>query len=682
MKENPEGGYMIKKMRKAVALFAVAALVFAGCQQPSSVATSAASISVTGVTVTPETTGVVIGKTVQLTAVVAPSDATNAAVSWSSSDTNIATVTEAGLVSGVAIGSATITATTSDGSFTDVCAVTVTADTVSVTGVVVSPKTVSLSAGGTSTLSASVAPSDATVSTVTWTTSNSNVASVSAAGVVTAVGAGSATITATTTDGNLTDTSVVSVADQTLFTATSETDTLSAQSSGGSTFYQAILSKLGSTNKTVAGDVYYVTLAGSSSVALDALTVQIVENGAKTGSGYGWVTLSAKTTLGTIIPAGKPFSYTVAIPATSSASIAGADYNKIVIETGSGTTAAPTLTLTNFTVVKKGGVAPVSSNKTVTFNLNYTDSINPASTVITGSTVSLVTPSYSGYSLDGWYEDAACTTAFSAATTITADKTLYAKWTAVPTYTVSFESNGGSAVTSQTISQGDVATAPSDPTYSGYGFKGWYSDSSLTTKYDFSTAVTANKTLYAKWLAKFVVDFESGTPTFTYFAAYGSTTVTSTVVTNPSPVSPDTSANVWSAWVNASYNTVPAIQITFPAGTTLASYSKVSVHLLIPASVTATFTSVNNTQKTWGVSAVATTATLTSTNGTTAFGSAGSVQVGAPTYINSASDTAWNTLTVTIDPTYAATLTGSTIYLGIGTNSKATGFYIDDITFE
>jgi hypothetical protein len=91
---------------------------------------------------------------------------------------------------------------------------------------------------------------------------------------------------------------------------------------------------------------------------------------------------------------------------------------------------------------------------------------------------------------------------------------------------------------------------------------------------------------------------------------------------------------------------------------------------------------VNNTQKTWGVSAVATTATLTSTNGTTAFGSAGSVQVGAPTYINSASDTAWNTLTVTIDPTYAATLTGSTIYLGIGTNSKATGFYIDDITFE
>jgi len=66
-------------------------------------------------------------------------------------------------------------------------------------------------------------------------------------------------------------------------------------------------------------------------------------------------------------------------------------------------------------------------------------------------------------------------------------------------YTVSFESNGGSSVSAQTVNSGKTAARPADPTRSGYTFANWYSNSGLTTVYDFSTPVTGDITLYAKW---------------------------------------------------------------------------------------------------------------------------------------------------------------------------------------
>ena len=67
-------------------------------------------------------------------------------------------------------------------------------------------------------------------------------------------------------------------------------------------------------------------------------------------------------------------------------------------------------------------------------------------------------------------------------------------------YVVTFNSNGGSAVASQAISPGGVAERPSpNPTRTLFSFSGWYSDATLTTLYDFSSPVTANITLYAKW---------------------------------------------------------------------------------------------------------------------------------------------------------------------------------------
>ena len=82
-------------------------------------------VAVTGVELDKATATVNVDKTVQLTATVAPSNATNQNVTWSSSDSGIATVNETGKVTGVAVGTATITVTTEDGNFTDTCDITV-----------------------------------------------------------------------------------------------------------------------------------------------------------------------------------------------------------------------------------------------------------------------------------------------------------------------------------------------------------------------------------------------------------------------------------------------------------------------------------------------------------------------------------------------------------------------------
>ena len=69
------------------------------------------------------------------------------------------------------------------------------------------------------------------------------------------------------------------------------------------------------------------------------------------------------------------------------------------------------------------------------------------------------------------------------------------------TYTVSFNSNDGSAVASQTVLSGGKAVEPKDPTKEDYTFAGWYSDAGLETAYNFASTVKANITLYAKWTA-------------------------------------------------------------------------------------------------------------------------------------------------------------------------------------
>lgn len=169
--------------------------------------------AVTGISVTPTTETIYVGENTTLTATVAPANASNKAVTWSSSNTSVATVDANGVVTGVSVGSATITATTADGGYTASAIITV--DPVHVTGVTLNSNNINLiidgSNYGSRQLTATVNPSNATNKNVTWNSTNTSVASVTQNGLVTAVGKGSTDIIVTTEDGSYTATCHVRV---------------------------------------------------------------------------------------------------------------------------------------------------------------------------------------------------------------------------------------------------------------------------------------------------------------------------------------------------------------------------------------------------------------------------------------------------------------------------------------
>ncbi len=108
-----------------------------------------------------------------------------------------------------------------------------------------------------------------------------------------------------------------------------------------------------------------------------------------------------------------------------------------------------------------------------------------------------------GYTFAGWntQADGSGTDHAVGSTFImgSSDVTLYAQW-ATNTYTVTFNSQGGSAVDSQTVEHGGKVTKPTNPTKTGYTFGGWYKESGCTNTWDFATdTVTTNVTLYAQW---------------------------------------------------------------------------------------------------------------------------------------------------------------------------------------
>ncbi len=83
-------------------------------------------------------------------------------------------------------------------------------------------------------------------------------------------------------------------------------------------------------------------------------------------------------------------------------------------------------------------------------------------------------------------------------------------------HTVSFNTNGGSSVASQIVASGSTPNKPANPTKSGYGFLGWYSDSALTKPYYFTDVVKSNLTVYAKWYQKNTASFKDVSPSEWY----------------------------------------------------------------------------------------------------------------------------------------------------------------------
>ena len=165
------------------------------------VTVKAKAVSVTEVTLDKTELTLTEGETETLTATVKPDNADNRKVTWSSDKTDVATVDGAGRVTAVKAGEATVTVTTEDGGKTATCKVTVKAKVVPVTGVEVNPWAVTLSVRGTSKLSYTIRPADATNQNVKWESESPSVATVDSEGNVQGVAAGAAKICVTTEDG-------------------------------------------------------------------------------------------------------------------------------------------------------------------------------------------------------------------------------------------------------------------------------------------------------------------------------------------------------------------------------------------------------------------------------------------------------------------------------------------------
>ncbi|MBK7452260.1 MAG: InlB B-repeat-containing protein [Anaerolineales bacterium] len=215
-----------------------------------------------------------------------------------------------------------------------------------------------------------------------------------------------------------------------------------------------------------------------------------------------------------------------------------------------------------------------ANSYTITFNSNGGSAVG-AITQPFGSAVSAPTaPTKTGNTFGGWYSDAGLTTPTPSTMMPAADITLYAKWTA-NSYTITFNSNGGSAVAAITQPFGSAVSAPTAPTKTGYTFGGWYSDAGLNTAYTFTTMPAADITLYAKWTANsYTITFNSnGGSVVTAITQDFDTAVTA-------PTAPTKTGNTFGGWysdagLNTAYTftTMPAADITLYAKWTANSYT-------------------------------------------------------------------------------------------------------------
>ena len=189
---------------KRYLFLALSVLLSFSCQEeiPQPVAVQAVYLNATSMELTE-------GESATLVATISPNDAENKTVIWSSSNLSIASVSN-GKVTALKAGKATIMVKTDDGGKTATCEVTVNAKVYPVTGVTLDKSLTTLTEGDELTLTATVNPDNATNKNVTWSSSNSAVASVSN-GKVTALKAGKATITVKTDDGGKTATCEVTV---------------------------------------------------------------------------------------------------------------------------------------------------------------------------------------------------------------------------------------------------------------------------------------------------------------------------------------------------------------------------------------------------------------------------------------------------------------------------------------
>ena len=150
---------------------------------------------------------------------------------------------------------------------------------------------------------------------------------------------------------------------------------------------------------------------------------------------------------------------------------------------------SPTIESVTGEATYKATYTPTLRSYTVRF-LDWDGTVLNTQTVVYGNAATApANPTRTGYTFNEWD---------NTFTNITGDLDVTAMYI-INTYTVTFESNGGTSVESQIINYNSTAVKPSDPTLANYTFVNWYSDSACTIVYDFNTPITSDITLYAKW---------------------------------------------------------------------------------------------------------------------------------------------------------------------------------------
>ena len=245
-----KGDNRMRKLMKLIAFLGLAFFVMA-CSDDDSPVTPQV-VKVTGVTLNVKEVSLMVGAKETLKVVVAPENATNKRVSWSSNKTDVASVDGQGVVTAHKAGEALVTVKSEDGGKTATCKVTVKAEKVAVTGVKLDKTEHTLAVGGTVTLVATVTPEGATNKKVSWKSDKTDIATVDENGKVTAVKAGVAKITVTTEDGKKTASCTITVKeDKVAVTGVTLNKTELSMTVGGSFKLVATISPKDATNQKV-----------------------------------------------------------------------------------------------------------------------------------------------------------------------------------------------------------------------------------------------------------------------------------------------------------------------------------------------------------------------------------------------------------------------------------------------
>ena len=365
--------------------------------------------------------------------------------------------------------------------------------TILVESITLNIESITLAVGDTETLTATVTPENATDKIVTWQSSDTSVVTVEN-GNVTAVKTGNATITAmageksatcsvkvhpevtsieiTINDGK----SVIRYTDETQIENTlrneiTVTATYDDESSAIVTDYTVTIN-----NENTVATITYGGFSGV--VTLELAPAVTFYYGDYEGAPESFTSFCDDN--GKVTPPEDPTRM-------------GYEFAGWIKEDGS------SIDFSNASFTENANVAakwePITVSVSLDLDGGTSEDTSPL-TATTGTVLSVQDPIKTGYTFVGWFTDEANETEYDMENTIfTDDFTLHAKWKA-NVYTITFDSDNGSAVEIMEIEYGDYIVIPDDPVRDGYVFAGWFVDGNL---YDFSSPVTSNLNLKATW---------------------------------------------------------------------------------------------------------------------------------------------------------------------------------------